>query len=199
MRITIIGLGWTGSSITYSCLLHPQIFCNLDLIDIDEKKLKGELADLEQAEEVLNKGIIIEATSEPRKSEIYIFCAGKSLEKGIDRDELYRDNLPILIDYTEKIKKVRMENSMALVVTNPSTLLAQSMMSQMPFVIPIGNKIDNARLRLCKVNCSHEKPDIQMKYIEAKEGKGYTNWAVSSEVINYILGYIYGFGSITNL
>jgi malate/lactate dehydrogenase len=189
--VTIIGAaGNVGTAISFGLLWGEMLVSNLDLIDIDDKKLQGEISDLRQAIEI--KGLPrmkIESIIDPRESDFYVICAGKSSD---NRESLYETNLPIINHYMAKIAEVRKEDSIVLMVTNPSTRLTKVALDYVPYVIPIGNMLDNARLRLCKVNGSHEKPDIQKKYLETKNGKGYSNWAVSTEVISVIHDFIYG-------
>lgn len=179
MQIEIIGLGHVGSQIAFGLVLLEDNF-SLDLIDIDKKRLYGEMADLKQAVEVLRKDITIESVEEPRESDFYIICCGKS---GSDRLALYEENRKIIFPYLQAIARERKEDSWTLMVTNPSTKLSQLALEHFPLVIPIGNKLDNARLRLCKVNAPHEKPNIQMKYYEVAVNKGWTAFGVASEVI----------------
>jgi malate/lactate dehydrogenase len=190
MDTTIIGAGRVGVQIAYGLILEGfNIKNRIDLIDIDKQRLIGEIADLKQASEVLRKTNEISAVEEPRESDFYIITAGKC---GSDRMALYEDNKKIIIPYLEAIARVRREDSVIMMVTNPSTMLAKLALDYVPLVIPIGNKLDNARLRLCRVNAPHEKPDIQEKYKEVASNKGYTNFGVASEVLTYIELY-YGF------
>jgi malate/lactate dehydrogenase len=153
------------------------------MIDIDKAKLRGEIADLKQAAEVMRKRITIEEAEEPRESDLYVICAGKSSN---DRESLLEVNREIVEPYLRQISKIRKESSILFMVTNPSTALSKIALDYMPYVFPIGNMLDNARLRLCQISSPHEKPEVQKRYIEVKEGKGYTNWAVASEVAELI-------------
>jgi L-lactate dehydrogenase len=182
IRYTICGIGHIGSAISFGLVLLENNF-QLDLIDIDKKKLIGEIADLEQAVEVLHKNIKIESVEEPRESDYYIICCGKS---GSDRESLYEHNKEIILPYLETIARIRKEDSWILMVTNPSGRLSQLALEYNPLIIPIGNKIDNARLRLFKVISRHETPEIQDKYKEVAINKGFTQWGVTAEVISYI-------------
>jgi L-lactate dehydrogenase len=192
MNITICGIGRVGSAIAFGLVLTENDF-ELDLIDIDKKKLCGEIADLEQAVEVLHKNIKIEIVENPRESDYYIICCGKS---GSDRESLYEHNKDIILPYLEMIARVRKENSWVLMVTNPSGRLSQLAMEYTPLVIPIGNKLDNARLRLFKVISRHETPEIQDKYREVAINKGYTAFAPASECLSIIQRLNRGFDNL---
>lgn len=181
-RYTVLGSGHVGSAISFSLVLTQNDF-ELDIIDIDKKKLNGEIADLEQAVEVLHKNIKVDSRDEPRESDYYIICCGKS---GNDRESLYENNRLIILPYLEIIARVRKENSWIFMVTNPSGRLSQLALEYSPLVIPIGNKLDNARLRMFKVISRHEKPEIQDKYREVSINKGFSQWGVTAEVISYL-------------
>jgi malate/lactate dehydrogenase len=142
------------------------------------------IADLKQAAEVMRKRIAIEEAEEPRESDLYVICAGKSSN---DRESLFEANKEVVEPYLRQISRVRKEGSILFMVTNPSTALSKVALDYMPYVFPIGNMLDNARLRLCHISSPHEKPEVQKKYLEVKEGKGYTNWAVASEVAELIV------------
>jgi malate/lactate dehydrogenase len=159
-----------GIAVAYGCVLLPSLSEDLKLylLDIDEKKLMAEVADLQQAAEILNSNAKIEAVHDIQESDAYVISAGKG---GGDRDALYEENRKIIENYMPEISRKRHENSLTLIITNPSTRLAQLAMNHIPLVIPTGNMLDNARLRLCKVSGRHEKPDIQQKYLEVKDGK----------------------------
>lgn len=183
MKITVIGgAGKVGSQVAFGLIILNDCF-KLDLIDIDKKRLYGEMADMKQAAEVLRKQITIENVEEPRGSDYYVICAGRS---GSDRLALYDDNKKIILPYIQMIARERYEESVVLMVTNPSTKLTQMALDYLPLVIPIGNKLDNARLRLCQVNASHEMPSIQAKYSEVAINKGWTAFGVAAEVISNI-------------
>jgi malate/lactate dehydrogenase len=190
--VTVIGCGAVGSQIAYGCILHPKLsVLQLRLVDIDEKRLNAEVADLKQAAEILHNYFVqVEATSEIKESDIFVIAAGRSSD---DRESLYEFNKPIVENYMAKISKVCHERSMVIMVTNPSTQLAQLALNYIPFVIPAGSMLDNARWRLCKVAGSHEKPNIQQKYHEVKDGKGHTAFAPATEAINLILRWCEGF------
>lgn len=186
MIITILGVGNVGSAVAFIVALHPELSENLKLflLDTDEKKLKGEVADLQQAVEILHSNADVMAVRDIHESDIYVFCMGKN---GSDREELYNANKPIAEEYLKRIAEVRHENSIVLMMTNPSHRLSQIALEYVPLAIPIGSLLDNARLRLCKATGTHERPEIQKKYMEAKEGKGYTNFAPATECLIRIL------------
>lgn len=193
MNITICGVGNVGSQIAYGCILHPKLsVLQLRLVDIDEKRLHAEVADLKQAAEILHNYFVqVEATSEIKESDIYVIAAGRSSD---DRESLWEANKPLVENYMAKISKVCHERSMVVMVTNPSTRLAQLALNYVPFVIPAGSMLDNARWRLCNVTGTHEKPTIQQKYLEVKDGKGHTAFAPATETIIRILQWEEGFG-----
>lgn len=186
----VIGCGNVGTAICYGLLLKNS-FHTIHMIDIDKIRLKAEVADLTQAARVLGSKVEFEAIEEPREADFYILVCGRAGDD--DRTKLYETNAPIIEEYSAKIAKVRHEKSVILIVSNPSTRLAQDALRHNPVVIPIGNRLDNARLKMCRASGAHEKPDIQGKYLDVKEGKGYTSFAPASEVLKIISEFGYGF------
>ena len=181
--VTIFGVGKVGSTIAFSCILRDA--CDsIDLIDTDLKGLVSQHSDLLQAKETHRRRIRVALPIEPRESDVYVICAGnrRGTNKGT-RNVLYKENFTDVKAILERIKKVRKENSLVLMVTNPSTELSKLALDYVPLVIPCGNMIDNARLRLCRVQGPHEKPDIEQKCLEVVNGKGYTNFAIATEVL----------------
>lgn len=188
MRVTIYGVGHVGSAVAFGCIreaIAPADVNQLDLIDTDVKKLYSEYSDLVQAAEVFRRKIEICLPVKPRPSDIYVISVGGGLprHKNYDRTLLYQENIDVVMPIIKEIKEVRHENSLVLMVTNPSTMLTETAIREVPLIFPIGNMLDNARLRLTKVEGSHEKPNIQKKFAEVKDGKGYTNWACACEVL----------------
>jgi malate/lactate dehydrogenase len=192
---TILGLGHVGSEIALGCLINPSIrvhMSELYLMDIDEARVRGEASDLQQASEILDSACKprISIAHEIPESDVYVICAGMT---NADRSSLYETNRKIIEKYMPEISKNIRNDGAVIMVTNPSHRLAQLALEYVTVVIPTGSLIDNARLRLCKAAGSHEKPDIQSKYLEAKEGKGYTSHAPASEALLRISQWINGF------
>lgn len=191
MRVTIYGLGHVGSAVAFGCIkghITTHSVNQLDLIDTDGKKLFAEYNDFIQGAEILRDKIDICTPITARESDVYVISAGTGLcrHKNYNRALLLAENSKIVMPIIKEIKEVRHENSLVLMVTNPSTMLSQHALNEIPLVFPIGTMLDNARLRLTKVEGSHEKPDIQKKFTVVKEGKGHTNWACACEVLTRI-------------
>lgn len=181
--VTIFGVGKVGSTIAFSCILK-DVCESIDIIDTDLVSLVSQHSDLLQAKETHNRRTKIAMPIEPRESDVYVICAGE--RRGTNkcsREVLYKENFTVVKPILEQIKKVRKENSLVLMVTNPSTELSKLALDYVPLVFPCGNLIDNARLRLCRVQGPHEKPDIEQKCLDVVNGKGYTNFAIATEVL----------------
>lgn len=192
MRVTIYGLGNVGSAVAFGCIREAIASADvnqIDLIDTDIKKLYGEYSDLVQATEVFHRKIEICLPIQARPSDVYVIAVGTAVpiteakEGFYSREMLFQENIDVVMPIIKEIKQVRHENSLVLMVTNPSNMLAQQALEHIPLVFPIGSMLDNARLRLTKVEGSHEKPNIQKKYADVKKYKGYTNWACAGEVL----------------
>jgi len=182
--VTIFGTGNVGSQIAYQLIISGY---SVDLIDTDSKALFGQYNDLLQAKEIADHPYTeLTCPLVPRESDIYIIAAGSKVEHGNDRNLLFKKNSVIVEEIAKIIAKVRNEDSMTLMVTNPTTELAKLALDHIPNVLPVGNMLDNARLRLSKVSGSHEKPDINNQYELVKNNKGHTCFGVTTEVIKVI-------------
>jgi malate/lactate dehydrogenase len=185
MLVTVFGLGNVGSQIAYQLVLDGSF--SVDLIDSDSKALFGQYHDLLQAKEIANYPYTeISCPLVPRESDFYIICAGSKVEHGNDRNLLFKKNSVIVEEIAKMIAKVRKEDSITLMVTNPPTELTKLALDYIPNVLPVGNMLDNARLRLSKVSGSHEKPNIDDQYNLVKENKGHTCFGITTEVMRVI-------------
>ncbi|RLG45339.1 MAG: hypothetical protein DRN81_02110 [Thermoproteota archaeon] len=190
--VTVFGLGKVGSQIAYQLAMDNH-FGPIYLIESDEKTLEGHYNDLVQSIEVYNSDSYMQygndrlvCPTKPIPTDFYIICAGTRIEHGNDRTLLFNKNKDIVEEILTMIAKVRKEDSITFMVTNPSTELTKLALDYIPNVLPVGNKVDNARLRLTKVSGSHEKPKINEQYKLVKDNKGYTNFAVTTEVMEIL-------------
>jgi len=184
--VTVFGLGRVGSQVAYQLLMSDQIFYEIDLIDTDERTLTGQYNDLLQANEIIDAHTRINCPNKVKASDCFVICAGSRIQHGNDRKLLLKKNTKIIKEIVHDIAKVRNDDSITLMVTNPSTELTKIALDYIPNVLPMGNMLDNARLRLCNVSGSHEKPCINSQYELVKENKGYTSFGITSEVIKTI-------------
>jgi len=193
--IQIFGMGHVGSLLAYRCACEFDSLVYIN--DIDKEKLQSEEADLQQACLVEHLPSEVRLSNMVEEADIYVICANapKKASAPDDRMELLAANAPIVMDIAHEIAKVRKEMSMTLIITNPSHTLAAEALDIIPFAVPTGNLLDNARLRMCRATGQHERPSIQEKYDLVKSGKGYTQFGAISEAVVYIRGYINGLES----
>ena len=104
-KITIIGAGSVGSTIAYT-LSNEDIASEIVLIDINKKKVEGEVMDIAQGTCFRDPVSIIAGEYEDAKdSDIVIITSGIARKPGQTRIELTQTNVNILKSITPEIVK----------------------------------------------------------------------------------------------
>lgn len=150
-KVILIGTGSVGSSYAFA-LMNQGLCSELVLIDINEKKAKGDVKDL-------NHGVLYAPSTmkikfgtyeECKDAAIVVLCAGVAQKPGETRLDLVNKNMKIF----ESIVKSVMEtgfNGIFLVATNPVDILSYATwkFSGLPKerVIGSGTILDSARFR----------------------------------------------------
>ena len=151
-KVVIIGCGNVGMASAYALLLQGSSINELVLIDIDKKKVEGEVLDLNHALSYFNRGMQVFAGdySDCEDASIIVICAGKNQEKGETRTDLLHKNYAVFNSIISSINKTNFKG-IYLIATNPvdtMTLVTQKL-SGFPAsrVIGSGTTLDTARLR----------------------------------------------------
>ncbi|MBT7062902.1 hypothetical protein HN924_02960 [Candidatus Woesearchaeota archaeon] len=218
MKISIIGAGKVGSSIAFSVLgaIKPN---KLVLIDVVEKLVKAEELDLGHAGFVLSPQTKILGSvniSDTVSSDFIIITAGKARNYKETRDELFQSNKKLMESLCSKISQIS-PRATVIVITNPSTQMAEVAKQYCSKVVAMDNQLDTTRL---KYNIRKEARLKEIKsYVTGEhgenmdfvidddltdeqrgkiilatklsgskiiEGKGYTNWGISTQVTKLI-------------
>ena len=117
-KITIIGAGSVGSTIAYT-LSNEDIASEIVLIDINKKKVEGEVMDIAQGTCFRDPVSIIAGEYEDAKdSDIVIITSGIARKPGQTRIELTQTNVNILKSITPEIVKAA-PNAIYIIVSNP--------------------------------------------------------------------------------
>ncbi|MBQ8301205.1 MAG: L-lactate dehydrogenase, partial [Clostridia bacterium] len=121
-KITIIGAGSVGSTIAYT-LSNSDLAAELVLIDINKKKVEGEVMDIIQGASFRDPISIIAGEYEDAKdSDIVIITSGIARKPGQTRLELTQTNVDILKSITPNIVKVA-PNALYIIVSNPVDIM----------------------------------------------------------------------------
>jgi len=116
-KITIIGAGSVGSTIAYT-LSNEDIASEIVLIDINKKKVEGEVMDIAQGTCFRDPVSIIAGEYEDAKdSDIVIITSGIARKPGQTRIELTQTNVNILKSITPEIVKAA-PNAIYIIVSN---------------------------------------------------------------------------------
>ena len=149
-KITIIGAGSVGSTIAYT-LSNEDIASEIVLIDINKKKVEGEVMDIAQGTCFRDPVSIIAGEYEDAKdSDIVIITSGVARKPGQTRIELTQTNVNILKSITPEIVKAA-PNAIYIIVSNPVDIMTYvfTKISGLPEnqILGSGTMLDSARLR----------------------------------------------------
>ena len=141
-KITIIGAGSVGSTIAYT-LSNEDIASEIVLIDINKKKVEGEVMDIAQGTCFRDPVSIIAGEYEDAKdSDIVIITSGIARKPGQTRIELTQTNVNI-------VKAA--PNAIYIIVSNPVDIMTYvfTKISGLPEnqILGSGTMLDSARLR----------------------------------------------------
>lgn len=148
-KITIIGSGFVGSTTTYALMLH-QIVDEIALIDINEKSVEAEVADIKHGFSNLSKTIIKKGTYQDCiDSQIIVVTAGVNRKPGETRLDLLAKNEKIIENIAICINAVG-TNAIVIIVSNPVDILTYKMDKLLGFekgqVFGTGCMLDSSRL-----------------------------------------------------
>ncbi|MDD4955424.1 MAG: L-lactate dehydrogenase [Candidatus Omnitrophica bacterium] len=150
-KVSIVGAGNVGMRYVYSLML-ANLARSIVIVDIDKKRLEGEVMDLASCMPFVSPVDIMAGDySDLKDSDIVVITAGAKQKPGQSRLELARQNVEIYKTIIPKITQYA-KDAIFLVVTNPVDVLSYAAykISQKPWqeVIGSGTVLDSARLRL---------------------------------------------------
>lgn len=149
-KITIIGAGSVGSTITYT-LAHDEIASEIVLIDINKEKVEGEVMDIEQGTCFRSPVSLVAGDyADAKDSDIVIITSGIARKPGQTRIELTQTNVNILKSITPQIVK-EAPDAKYIIVSNPVDIMTYvfTKISGLPEnqIMGSGTILDTARLR----------------------------------------------------
>lgn len=149
--IAVIGSGAVGTTTAYT-LLMKNIASKIFLVDINEKKVEGEVLDLEDALQYSSSGAVVRGSyADARNADIIILTAGVGRKPNQTRFDLLADNRKIIESIFKNLKKIK-SSAIIVVVSNPVDVItywAQEL-SGLPKnqVFGTGTGLDTARLHV---------------------------------------------------
>lgn len=167
-KVVIIGCGNVGMSYAYSLLNQKTGVRELVLIDLDNKRVEGEVMDLNHGMPFAPSKIDIKvgSYSDCKDAKIVCICAGANQEIGETRLDLLSKNEIIFKNIVEKVVSNGFDG-IFLVATNPVDIMTYITQKYSNFpkgkVIGTGTTLDTSRLRYLIA----EKVNINAKNIHA--------------------------------
>lgn len=182
--IAIIGSGDVGSTIAYTLLLKNAA-SSITLIDIDEKRCRGQLLDL--SDSLLQSKVThlkMGDYTEAKHADIVIVCAGARQLVGQTRAALLETNKNIIETIINKITPLK-QNACLIMVTNPVDVLTQlaRTLSNLPphQVFGSGTILEGVRLRNLIAQKLAICPSSIHAYILGEHGPAqFPAWSISS-------------------
>lgn len=183
-KVTIIGAGFVGSTIAYALMLGGTT-SEIAIIDLDEKRLAGEVMDLNHGAVFVPPVKIYAGTYEDCKdSNIVIITAGVGQRPGETRIHLLKRNIDVLRNIVPKIVEQN-DKCVILVVTNPVDILTYATLkisgSPPSQVIGSGTVLDSARFKyLISQHCNVGPGNVHAYIIGEHGDTAVPAWSITN-------------------
>ena len=198
-KITVIGAGSVGSTITYTLSLLG-LCSEIIMIDVNERKAMGEAMDIRQGTPFCPPVKIWAGTYEDAvDSDIIIITSGMPRKPGMSRIDLTQTNIDVLKDIAGKIAAVA-PNAIYIIVSNPVDILTYAFckISGIPEqrIIGSGTILDTARLRSRLAQYANISEKSIHAYVLGEHGdSSFIPWSIAQvggvNVLNYKGGFSY--------
>jgi L-lactate dehydrogenase len=186
-KIVVIGAGFVGTTYVYA-LLHTGLASEIVLIDVDQKRVEGEVMDLSHGLPFIPPVIIRAGDySDCADAHLIVVTAGARQVAGQSRLDLVQRNTEIIRSVTGQIKKYE-TGGVLVMVTNPVDILTYVALRFLGWprnrVIGSGTVLDTARFRyMLSRHCGIDTRNVHA-YILGEHG--------DSEVAAWSLAHIAG-------
>ena len=172
-KVVIIGAGKVGMTYAYT-LQQSGLARYMVLIDKDEKRLSGEIDDLNHGKFFVPPvQIKMGDYSDCKDADLVVIGAGAGQKPGETRLDLLKKNSAICKDIVGNITK-HTQDAVLLVVTNPVDVLTYVALKESGFdkrqVIGSGTVLDSARFRYLLSECCGVDPRNVHAYILGEHG-----------------------------
>jgi L-lactate dehydrogenase len=149
-KVVVIGAGSVGTTYVYA-LMQTGLASEIVLVDLDQKRLKGEIMDLEHGLAFVQPVEIRAGDySDCSDANLIVVTAGAKQVPDQSRLELTQRNVEIVKSVCDQIKPYNSE-AVLVMVTNPVDVLTQTALKQLNWprerVIGSGTVLDSARFR----------------------------------------------------
>ena len=186
-KVVVIGAGSVGTTYLYA-LMHTGLAGEIVLIDIDQRRVEGEIMDLSHGLPFIPPVIVRSGNySDCADANLIVITAGAKQAPGQSRTELIRQNANIVSSIIEQIKNLD-TNAVLIMVTNPVDALTQLALESLGWprqrVIGSGTVLDSARFRyMLSEHCGIDARNVHA-YVLGEHG--------DSEVVVWSMTHIAG-------
>jgi L-lactate dehydrogenase len=186
-KIVVVGAGSVGATYVYA-LMHTGLASEIVLVDIDQKRVEGEVMDLEHGLAFVQPvNIRAGGYSDCADANLVVITAGAKQASGQSRLDLARRNAEIIESICDQINKSN-SSAVLLVVTNPVDVLSYVARRRLGWprqrVIGSGTVLDSARFRfMLSQHCGIDTRNVHA-YVLGEHG--------DSEVVAWSMTHVAG-------
>ena len=186
-KIVVVGAGSVGATYVYA-LMHTGLASEIVLVDIDQKRVEGEVMDLEHGLAFVQPvNIRAGGYSDCADANLVVITAGAKQASGQSRLDLARRNAEIIESICDQINKSN-SSAVLLVVTNPVDVLTYVARRRLGWprqrVIGSGTVLDSARFRfMLSQHCGIDTRNVHA-YVLGEHG--------DSEVVAWSMTHVAG-------
>lgn len=186
-KIVVVGAGSVGATYVYA-LMHTGLASEIVLVDIDQRRVEGEVMDLEHGLAFVQPANIrAGGYSDCADANLVVITAGAKQALGQSRLDLARRNAEIIESICDQINKSN-SSAVLLVVTNPVDVLSYVARRRLGWprqrVIGSGTVLDSARFRfMLSRHCGIDTRNVHA-YVLGEHG--------DSEVVAWSMTHVAG-------
>lgn len=195
-KVAIIGCGNVGMSYAFALLNQSTPVNELVLIDLDQKRLMGEVMDLNHGLAFAPKKMQITSGDyqDCQDADIVCICAGVHQKPGDTRLDLIGDNSRIFESIVTKVVQAGFDG-IFLIATNPVDAMSYLTWKFSGFdpkkIIGSGTTLDTARLRYLVSEKLHINPKNVHAYVMGEHGDSeFVPWNSANIGLNQIRRYL---------
>ena len=192
-KISVIGAGNVGATIANDLMIQG-VASEIVLIDINQKKAKGEALDVYQGAPFNSPAIVRPGDYEDAQdSDIVVITCGMARKPGMTRLDLAQTNVNILKDVTKNIVP-QAPNAIYVIVSNPVDILTYTFtkLSGLPErqVIGSGTILDTSRLQADLAKRFHISPKNVHAHVYGEHGdSSFVPWSLVHIANNHVDEY----------
>ena len=192
-KISVIGAGNVGATIANDLMIQG-VASEIVLIDINQKKAKGEALDVYQGAPFHSPAIVRPGEYEDAEgSDIVVITCGMARKPGMTRLDLAQTNVNILKDVTSKIVPVA-RDAIYVIVSNPVDILTYTFtkLSGLPEnqIIGSGTILDTSRLQADLAKRFYISPKNVHAHVYGEHGdSSFVPWSLATIATNHIDAY----------